>query len=395
MKHVTEFRDPALAKALLAEIARLTRQIGATRARPVHIMEICGGHTHAIFRFGLNMLVDEGVEFIHGPGCPVCVLPMARVDECIEIAEREGVIFTTFGDAMRVPGTRGSLMQAKARGADIRMVYSPLDALEIARRNPAHQVVFFGLGFETTTPATAFAIQAAAREGLENFSVFCNHITVPEPIRALLNDPHMQLDGFIGPGHVSMVIGTHAYDFIAREFGKPIVVAGLNHWICCTLWRWCWARLQSAAPRWKTSMPASCPSMATLLPSLRWPMSMPAAPVLNGAAWAKLTQAVCASATITRALMRKSGLAWAMAPPPPCSRTRRLRLRGGHDGPDKTHRLPPIRARLHARHATGRADGQFRGGVCGLLAIWRCARPRCHTRPMRFMSIFCKMKRRI
>ncbi|MGP9790493.1 hydrogenase formation protein HypD [Roseinatronobacter sp. NSM] len=228
MKHVTEFRDPALAKSLLAEIARLTRQIGATRARPVHIMEICGGHTHAIFRFGLNMLVDEGVEFIHGPGCPVCVLPMARVDECIEIAERAGVIFTTFGDAMRVPGTRGSLLQAKARGADIRMVYSPLDALEIARRNPEHQVVFFGLGFETTTPATAFAIQTASREGLENFSVFCNHITVPEPIRALLNDPHMQLDGFIGPGHVSMVIGTHAYDFIARDFGKPIVVAGFE-----------------------------------------------------------------------------------------------------------------------------------------------------------------------
>ena len=228
MKHVTEFRDPALAKALLAEIARLCDQIGATREKPVHIMEICGGHTHAIFRFGLDKLVHEGIEFIHGPGCPVCVLPMSRVDECIEIAEREGVIFTTFGDAMRVPGTRGSLMQAKARGADIRMVYSPLDALEIARRNPEREVVFFGLGFETTTPSTAFGIQAAAREGLKNFSVFCNHITVPEPIRALLGDPHMTLDGFIGPGHVSMVIGTHPYDFIAQEFGKPIVVAGFE-----------------------------------------------------------------------------------------------------------------------------------------------------------------------
>lgn len=228
MKHVTEFRDPALAKGLLAEIARLCDQIGATREKPVHIMEICGGHTHAIFRFGLDKLVHEGIEFIHGPGCPVCVLPMSRVDECIEIAERAGVIFTTFGDAMRVPGTRGSLMQAKARGADIRMVYSPLDALEIARRNPEREVVFFGLGFETTTPSTAFAIQAAARERLMNFSVFCNHITVPEPIRALLGDPHMTLDGFIGPGHVSMVIGTHPYDFIAQDFGKPIVVAGFE-----------------------------------------------------------------------------------------------------------------------------------------------------------------------
>ncbi|WP_439562470.1 hydrogenase formation protein HypD [Roseinatronobacter sp.] len=228
MKHVTEFRDPVLAKALLSEIARLTDRIRATRENPVHIMEVCGGHTHAIFRFGLDKLVHDGIEFIHGPGCPVCVLPMARVDECIEIAEREGVIFTTFGDAMRVPGTRGSLLQAKARGADIRMVYSPLDALEIARRNPDREVVFFGLGFETTTPSTAFAIQAASTEGVANFSVFCNHITVPEPIRALLNDPHMKLDGFIGPGHVSMVIGTHPYDFIAQEFGKPIVVAGFE-----------------------------------------------------------------------------------------------------------------------------------------------------------------------
>jgi hydrogenase expression/formation protein HypD len=228
MKHVTEFRDPALARSAIAEIARLCDRIGASRAKPVHIMEICGGHTHAIFRFGLDKLVHEGIEFIHGPGCPVCVLPMARVDECIEIAERPEVIFTTFGDAMRVPGTRGSLMQAKARGADIRMVYSPLDALEIARRNPARQVVFFGLGFETTTPSTAFAIQAAHAEGMANFSVFCNHITVPEPIRALLSDPDMVLDGFIGPGHVSMVIGTHPYDFIPQEFGKPIVVAGFE-----------------------------------------------------------------------------------------------------------------------------------------------------------------------
>lgn len=228
MKYASEFRDPALARALLARIAETADRIGATRAKPVHIMEICGGHTHSIFRYGLDKLVHEGVEFIHGPGCPVCVLPTARVDECVEIAERPGVIFTTFGDAMRVPGHRKSLMQAKAAGCDIRMVYSPLDALELARRNPGREVVFFGLGFETTTPSTALSIQAAAREGLANFSVFCNHITVPEPIRALLNDPDMMLDGFIGPGHVSMVIGTHPYDFIAEDYGKPIVVAGFE-----------------------------------------------------------------------------------------------------------------------------------------------------------------------
>ena len=228
MKYVTEFRDPTAAKAVLAAIAQEADKIGATRDKPVHIMEICGGHTHAIFRYGLDKLVHEGVEFIHGPGCPVCVLPMSRVDECVQIAERPGVILTTFGDAMRVPGTKRSLLQAKAAGADIRMVYSPLDALELARRNPAREVVFFGLGFETTTPSTALSIQQAAREGLTNFTVFCNHITVPEPIRALLGDPDMRLDGFIGPGHVSMVIGIHPYDFIARDYGKPIVVAGFE-----------------------------------------------------------------------------------------------------------------------------------------------------------------------
>jgi len=228
MRFAEEFRDPNLAKALLAEIDVVASAIGASRAAPVRIMEICGGHTHAIFRYGLDRLVHEGIEFIHGPGCPVCVLPMGRVDEAVEIAERPGLIFTSFGDAMRVPGTKKSLLQAKAEGADIRTVYSPLDALDLARRNPARSVVFFGLGFETTTPATALTIQQAAREGISNFSVFCNHITVPPPIRALLDDPGMLLDGFIGPGHVSMVIGIRAYDFIAHDYGKPIVVAGFE-----------------------------------------------------------------------------------------------------------------------------------------------------------------------
>ena len=228
MKYVSEFRDPVAARAVLGAIAQVTEALGATAAKPLHIMEICGGHTHAIFRYGLDKLVPPGIEFIHGPGCPVCVLPRTRVDEAILLAERAGVIFTTFGDAMRVPGTSKSLMQARAAGADVRMVYSPLDALELARRNPAREVIFFGLGFETTTPSTAIAVQIAARDGLINFSLFCNHITVPEPIKALLDDPHMLLDGFVGPGHVSMVIGTHPYDFIARDYGKPIVVAGFE-----------------------------------------------------------------------------------------------------------------------------------------------------------------------
>ncbi|MCX7890276.1 MAG: hydrogenase formation protein HypD [Rhodobacteraceae bacterium] len=228
MRYVEEFRDPAMARALIARIGATAEAIGASPGRPVRIMEICGGHTHAIFRFGLDRLLHGGIEFIHGPGCPVCVLPMRRVDEAIAIAGRPGVIFTTFGDAMRVPGSRTSLMQARAAGADIRMVYSPLDALDLARRFPERDVVFFGIGFETTAPASALAIRQAAREGLGNFSVFCNHITVPPPIRALLEDPDMRLDGFVGPGHVSMVIGIRPYDFIPGEFGKPIVVSGFE-----------------------------------------------------------------------------------------------------------------------------------------------------------------------
>ena len=228
MRFVDEFRDPTAGRALLAAIAAVVKEIGSTAERPVHVMEVCGGHTHAIFRHGLDRLVPPGLAFVHGPGCPVCVLPMSRIDECVEIAERPKVIFTTFGDAMRVPGTRKSLLGSKADGADIRMVYSPLDALELARRHPHAEVVFFGLGFETTTPSTALTIQAAAREGIDNFSVFCNHLVIPPPLRALLEDPRSMIDGFVGPGHVSMVIGTRPLAFIAREYAKPIVVAGFE-----------------------------------------------------------------------------------------------------------------------------------------------------------------------
>ncbi|CAH2605579.1 Fe-(CN)2CO cofactor assembly scaffold protein HypD (plasmid) [Rhodovastum atsumiense] len=228
MKFADEFRDPAQARAQLARIARLADAIGATRARPVTIMEICGGHTHTIFRHGLDRLVHDGIEFVHGPGCPVCVLPQARVDECIEIARRPGVVLTTFGDAVRVPGTQGSLLAAKAQGADVRIVYSPLDALALARRMPDREVVFFALGFETTMPATAATVLQAAREDIGNFSLFCNHITVPPPLRALLEDPQMRIDGFIGPGHVSMVIGLQPYQFIAEEFRRPVVVSGFE-----------------------------------------------------------------------------------------------------------------------------------------------------------------------
>jgi hydrogenase expression/formation protein HypD len=228
MKYVDEFRDPAKARTLVAEIRGLIRRIPAARNRPLQIMEVCGGHTHAIFRYGIQRMLPEEVEFVHGPGCPVCVLPMGRVDDCLAIAERPEVIVTTFGDAMRVPGSRKSLLKAKAEGADVRMVYSPLDALAIARKNPDREVVFFGLGFETTMPGTAMTLIQARRGGQTNFSLFCNHITIIPTIKAILDSPDLQLDGFIGPGHVSMVIGIRPYDFIARDYHKPITVAGFE-----------------------------------------------------------------------------------------------------------------------------------------------------------------------
>jgi hydrogenase expression/formation protein HypD len=191
-------------------------------------MEVCGGHTHSIFRHGIQQLLPGGVEFVHGPGCPVCVLPMGRVDDCVAIAERPEVILTTFGDAMRVPGSTKNLLQAKAEGADVRMVYSPLDALQIARLHPEREVVFFGLGFETTMPSTAMTVLQARAEGVRNFSLFCNHITIVPTIKAVLDSPDMQLDGFIGPGHVAMVIGTRPFEFVAVHYRKPITLAGFE-----------------------------------------------------------------------------------------------------------------------------------------------------------------------
>lgn len=228
MKYVDEFRDPEKARILMREIEKITPQITKRIGRPISIMEVCGGHTHSIFKYGIETMLPKTIELVHGPGCPVCVLPMGRVDDCVALAELPGVIFTTFGDAMRVPGSKKSLLQAKAEGADVRMVYSPLDALALARQNPQRQVVFFGLGFETTMPSTAMTILQAQAEGIENFSLFCNHITIIPTVKAILDSPDLNLDGFLGPGHVSMVIGTSPYDFIAEHYKRPVVVAGFE-----------------------------------------------------------------------------------------------------------------------------------------------------------------------
>jgi hydrogenase expression/formation protein HypD len=222
MKFVDEFRDQHLA----ARLARLIEEESA--GRDWKVMEVCGGHTHTIYKFGIEDVLPDNVELVHGPGCPVCVIPMGRVDDGISVARTPGVIFTCFGDMMRVPGSQGSLLDARARGADVRMVYSPLDALKIARDNPSREVVFYAIGFETTAPSTALTLLRAAQEDVANFSVFCNHVTIVPPMKAILDSPDLRLDGFLGPGHVSTVVGIRPYEFVARRYRKPVVVVGFE-----------------------------------------------------------------------------------------------------------------------------------------------------------------------
>lgn len=230
MKYVDEFRDGALARNIAANIAG-----EAEASRRYSFMEFCGGHTHALARYGVVDLLPPNVRMIHGPGCPVCVLPIGRVDMALRLALDAGVMLCTYGDVMRVPASDGlSLMRAKARGADIRMVYSPLDALKLAVDNPRREVVFLAIGFETTTPPTALAIQQAAREGLKNFSVLCCHVLTPAAITHILESPEVrqygtvEIDGFVGPAHVSIVIGSGPYEGFAKTHRKPVVIAGFE-----------------------------------------------------------------------------------------------------------------------------------------------------------------------
>ena len=223
MKFVDEFREPEVITRTSAEIRRL-----ADPHRHYRIMEVCGGHTHAIYRFGLKDLLPSNIELIHGPGCPVCVLPMGRIDDGLAIAQNPDVIFTAFGDILRVPGTLGSPLEHKARGMDVRIVYSPADALKLAEKNPDKHVMFFAIGFETTAPSTALTLMRAKAQGVHNFSVFCNHVTIIPAIRAILDSPDMRIDAFIGPGHVSTVIGCRPYEWIAKNENKPVAVSGFE-----------------------------------------------------------------------------------------------------------------------------------------------------------------------
>jgi len=230
MKYVDEFRDGQLARGLAAAIAA-----EAKPSRAYSFMEFCGGHTHAIARYGVSDLLPANVRMVHGPGCPVCVLPIGRIDLAIRLAIERGVILCTYGDTLRVPASGGlSLLGAKARGGDIRMVYSTADALKIAREHPNREVVFLAIGFETTTPPTAVAIRQARQEGLANFSVLCNHVLTPPAITHILESPEarrygtLPLDGFVGPAHVSTVIGSRPYEQFAQAYGKPVVIAGFE-----------------------------------------------------------------------------------------------------------------------------------------------------------------------
>jgi hydrogenase expression/formation protein HypD len=230
MKYIEEFRAPELARRIAGNIAA-----EVDPGRQYHLMEFCGGHTHAIFRYGVQDLMPDNVTYIHGPGCPVCVLPIARIDMAIRLLREAGVILCTYADLLRVPASgRTSLLRAKAEGADVRMVYSTQDALKIARDNPGREVVFFAIGFETTTPPTAVAIRQAEAEQLRNFSVFCNHVLTPAAMTGLLDIPPMagerpvNIDGFLGPSHVSSVIGSRPYEFVPARYGKPVVIAGFE-----------------------------------------------------------------------------------------------------------------------------------------------------------------------
>jgi hydrogenase expression/formation protein HypD len=230
MKYIDEFRDGEVAQGLAAAIRR-----AAQPERQYHFMEFCGGHTHAISRYGVSDLLPDNVRMIHGPGCPVCVLPIGRIDQAIRLALEQGVTLCTYGDCLRVPASNGlSLLKAKARGGDIRMVYSSADAVTLAQKNPDKQVVFFAIGFETTTPPTAVAIKQAAALGLKNFSVLCCHVLTPSAIASILDAPeidqpgHLRLDGLVGPAHVSTIIGSRPYEPFAAKYRIPIVITGFE-----------------------------------------------------------------------------------------------------------------------------------------------------------------------
>jgi hydrogenase expression/formation protein HypD len=221
LRYIDEYRDPQIAHALAARVARIA-------TKPWVLMEVCGGQTHTLMRYGIGDMLPKGIELVHGPGCPVCVTPLELIDQAIVISRLPGVIFTSYGDMLRVPGSHSDLFQARANGADVRVVYSPMDALKMARENPGRQVVFFGVGFETTAPANAMSVWQAHREGIANFSMLVSHVLVPPAMRLILQSPANRVQGFIAPGHVCAIMGFSEYRKIAEDFRVPVVVGGFE-----------------------------------------------------------------------------------------------------------------------------------------------------------------------
>ena len=292
MRFVDEFREPEL----ISKNSRRDPPPGGP-GRHYRLMEVCGGHTHAIYRFGLKDILPENIELIHGPGCPVCVLPMGRIDDGLSIAQQPDVIFAAFGDMMRVPGTQGSPLEHKARGMDVRIVYSPSDALKLARLNPDKQVMFFAIGFETTAPSTALTLMRAKAEGIGNFSVFCNHVTIIPAISAILDSPDMRLDAFIGPGHVSTVIGCRPYEWIAKDQHKPIVVSGFEPLDMLQSIVMLLRQLRAGEAKWRTSTSAWFRGKA-IAPHFRpWRRFFSCVLILNGADWDLSRSRLCALTT--------------------------------------------------------------------------------------------------
>ncbi|AZV46424.1 hydrogenase formation protein HypD [Nautilia sp. PV-1] len=219
-----KFRDPTAMKTL----AELIRKEAKDLKEPMRVMEICGGHTHTIMKYGIKQLLPDNIEFIHGPGCPVCVMPKERIDHAIELAKQEGVILATLGDMIRVPGSKSSLAKVRAEGADVRPLHSTLDVLKIAKENPDKKVVFFAIGFETTTPMTAALMERAFKEGVKNIYYHINHVLVPPPMRAIMDSGEAKINAFIGPSHVSVIIGAKSYQFLVDRYNTPVVVAGFE-----------------------------------------------------------------------------------------------------------------------------------------------------------------------
>lgn len=226
MKHLDEYRDGATARHWVDRIRRRVEVSGSSE--PIRVMEVCGGQTHTLIRSGIDQLLAGRVELIHGPGCPVCVTPLEKIDRALELARRPGVILASYGDMLRVPGSDGDLLGARARGADVRIVYSPLDAVALAEREPDREVVFFAVGFETTAPANGMAVREAARRKVDNFSALVSHVRVPPAVRLILGDPECRVQGFLAPGHVCAIMGTGEYETLTREYGVPFVVAGFE-----------------------------------------------------------------------------------------------------------------------------------------------------------------------